>query len=57
MAAMKILSLFDGMSCGMIAFRQLGIPVDEYHTFAKKYRQLKELQPVIQMIDEMTSCM
>lgn len=30
---MKILSLFDGMSCGMIAFRQLDIPVDEYHAF------------------------
>lgn len=30
---MKILSLFDGMSCGAIAFRQLGIPVDEYHAF------------------------
>ncbi len=27
---MKVLSLFDGMGCGMIAFRQLGIPVDEY---------------------------
>lgn len=30
---MKVLSLYDGMSCGMIAFRQLGIPVDEYHAF------------------------
>ncbi|MBR1527773.1 MAG: DNA (cytosine-5-)-methyltransferase [Oscillospiraceae bacterium] len=30
---MKVLSLFDGMSCGMIAFRQLGIPVDEYHAY------------------------
>lgn len=30
---MKILSLFDGMSCGAIAFRQLGITVDEYHAF------------------------
>lgn len=27
---MKVFSLFDGMGCGMIAFRQLGIPVDEY---------------------------
>lgn len=54
---MRVLSLFGGMPCGMIAFRQLGIPVDEYHAFAKKYRQLKELQTVIQMIDEMTSCM
>lgn len=30
---MKVLSLFDGMSCDMIAFRQLGIPVDEYHAY------------------------
>lgn len=30
---MKVLSLFDGMSCGMIAFHQLDIPVDEYHAF------------------------
>lgn len=30
---MRVLSLYDGMSCGMIAFRQLGIPVDEYHAY------------------------
>lgn len=30
---MKVLSLYDGMSCGMIAFRQLEYPVDEYHAF------------------------
>lgn len=27
---MKILSLFDGMSCGHIAFDSLGIPIDRY---------------------------
>ena len=27
---MKILSLFDGMSCGAIAFTKLGIPIDRY---------------------------
>lgn len=27
---MKVLSLFDGMACGMIAFRELGIPVERY---------------------------
>ena len=27
---MNILSLFDGMSCGLIAFTKLGIPVDRY---------------------------
>ena len=28
---MKVLSLFDGMSCGQIALRELGIPVKAYH--------------------------
>lgn len=27
----KVLSLFDGMSCGMIAFEHAGIPIEEYH--------------------------
>ena len=30
---MRILSLFDGMSCGMIAFKQLGIDVDSYTAY------------------------
>lgn len=30
---MKVLSLYDGMSCGQIAFRELGIPVEEYHAY------------------------
>lgn len=28
---MKVLSLFDGMSCGQIALDQLGIPIDTYY--------------------------
>ena len=28
---MKILSLFDGMACGYIAFKNLGIEIDEYN--------------------------
>jgi len=28
---MKVLSLFDGISCGMVAFERAGIPVTEYH--------------------------
>ena len=28
---LKVLSLFDGMSCGQIALRELGIEVDEYY--------------------------
>jgi DNA (cytosine-5)-methyltransferase 3A len=27
---MNVLSLFDGMSCGLIAFTELGVPVDRY---------------------------
>ena len=30
---LKVLSLFDGMACGMIAFKQLGIDIDEYHAY------------------------
>ena len=30
---MKILSLFDGMACGMIAFKECGIDVEEYYAY------------------------
>lgn len=30
---MNILSLFDGMSCGMIAFRELGISIENYFAY------------------------
>lgn len=30
---MKILSLFDGISCGMLALQRAGIPIEEYHAF------------------------
>ena len=30
---MRVLSVFDGISCGMMAFRKAGVPVDEYHAF------------------------
>lgn len=29
----KVLSLFDGMSCGMIALRKMGADIDEYHAY------------------------
>lgn len=29
----KVLSLYDGMSCGQIALRQLGVPVEEYYAY------------------------
>ena len=28
---MKVLSLFDGISCGMVALERAGIPVEEYY--------------------------
>jgi len=28
---MNVLSLFDGMSCGQIALRKMGIKVDNYY--------------------------
>ena len=28
---MKVLSLFDGISCGMVALERAGIPVDAYY--------------------------
>jgi DNA (cytosine-5)-methyltransferase 3A len=31
--ALKVLSLFDGISCGRLALNQAGIPVSEYHAF------------------------
>ena len=30
---MRILSVFDGISCGMMAFRKAGVHVEEYHAF------------------------
>lgn len=30
---MKILSLFDGISCGMVALQRAGIPVEKYHAY------------------------
>ena len=30
---MNILSLFDGMACGMLAFQKAGIPVDNYYAY------------------------
>lgn len=29
----KVLSLFDGMSCGMLAFKKLGIPIEKYYAY------------------------
>ncbi len=49
---MKVLSLFDGISCGMVALERAGIPVDDYAAFEidkyaiqvskKNYPQIKQ---------------
>ena len=31
MKGLKVLSLFDGISCGMVAFERAGIPIDKYY--------------------------
>lgn len=28
---LRVLSLFDGIACGMQAFKELGIPIDVYY--------------------------
>ena len=30
---MKVLSLFDGISCGMVALERAGIPVERYAAY------------------------
>ena len=30
---MRVLSLFDGISCGMVALERAGIPVEAYDAF------------------------
>ena len=30
---MRVLSLFDGISCGMLALERAGIPVEKYDAF------------------------
>lgn len=42
---MNVLSLFDGISCGMIALERAGIKVDKYYASEineKQYKNIKE---------------
>lgn len=55
---MKVLSLFDGISCGMVALERAGIPVEEYTAYEiepnaikisqKNYPQIKRCGDVMQ---------
>ena len=38
---MKVLSLFDGISCGMVALKQLNIPVDVYDAYEIEENAIK----------------
>ena len=41
---MKVLSLFDGMSCGQIALRELGVPIDRYYASEIDKHAIKQTQ-------------
>jgi DNA (cytosine-5)-methyltransferase 3A len=41
---MKILSLFDGISCGQVALERAGIPVDTYYAFENDDKAIKVTQ-------------
>lgn len=38
---MKVLSLFDGMACGMLAFKRSGIEVERYVAYEYPKKILK----------------
>lgn len=38
---MKVLSLFDGISCGMVALERAEIPVEEYHAYEIESNAIK----------------
>lgn len=53
---MRVLSLFDGISCGMVALERAGVPVEIYHAYEieesaiavsrKNYPQIKQMGDV-----------
>lgn len=46
---MKILSLFDGISCGMVALQRAGIEVERYDAYEIEKAQLQYLKRIIQI--------
>ena len=38
---MNILSLFDGISCGMVALERAGIPVERYIAYELEQNEIK----------------
>ena len=49
---MKVLSLFDGISCGMIALERAGIPVERYVAYEIEESAIKISQAHYPMIEE-----
>ena len=41
---MKVLSLFDGMSCGQVALRELGVPIERYYASEIDKHAIKQTQ-------------
>ena len=50
---MKVLSLFDGMACGMIAFKELGIPIERYVAYEIDKFAVKTATHNFSQIEEM----
>ena len=49
---MKVLSLFDGMACGMIAMQLAGVDVESYDAYEIDKYAIKTAQQNFQMIKE-----
>lgn len=50
---MKVLSLFDGISCGMVAFERAGIPVERYVAYEIEPNAIKVSEKNYPMIEHM----
>ena len=50
---MKILSMFDGISCGMVALQRAGIPVEVYDAYEIEPNAIKISQKNFPMINQM----
>ena len=49
---MKVLSLFDGISCGMVALERVGIPVERYVAYEIDEKAIKVAKHNYSMIEE-----
>lgn len=50
---MRVVSLFDGIACGMVALQRLGIPVDRYVAYEIEQNAIKVATHNYPMIEEM----